>query len=102
MYGCTDVHDEQHSGQLSISSKTIAKVEQEQEMLEDRCVIIRKLCKRIPEASKSTTGNMAGEFYDKGIRKMPQRMQKCIDRNSDYAEKKLKVQPFHQCNIHYQ
>ena len=30
--------------------------------------------------------NMAGEFYDKGIQKMPQHMQKCIDRN-DYIEK---------------
>lgn len=31
--------------------------------------------------------NVAGEFYDKGIQKMPQRMQKCIDRNGDYVEK---------------
>ena len=31
--------------------------------------------------------NMAGEFYDECIRKMPQHMQKYIDRNSDYIEK---------------
>ena len=36
MYGRIDVHDEQHSGRPSVSAKTIAKVEQEQEMLEDR------------------------------------------------------------------
>ena len=31
--------------------------------------------------------NVAGEFYDKGIRKMPQRLQKCINHNGDYVEK---------------
>ena len=31
--------------------------------------------------------NVAGDFYDKGIRKMPQCMQKCIDWNGDYAKK---------------
>jgi hypothetical protein len=29
----------------------------------------------------------AGEFYDSGIKKMVQRMQKCIDLNGDYVEK---------------
>ena len=38
-------------------------------------------------SSQSTIGNMAGEFYDKGIRKMPQLIQKCIDRNGDYDKK---------------
>ena len=74
MYGCTYVHDEQCSGRPSVLAKTIAKVEQEQEMLEDRHVSVRKLCEQIPEISKSTIGNVAGEFYDKGIRKMAQRM----------------------------
>ena len=78
---CTDFHDKQRSGWPSVSAKTIAKVEQE--MLEDWHVIVRKLCERIPEVSKSTIGNMAGKLYDKGIWKMPQRMQKCINRNSD-------------------
>ena len=66
------------------SAETIAKMEQEQEMLEDQRMAVRELCERIPEASKSTIGNVAGEFYDKGIRKMPQCMQKCIVRNGDY------------------
>ena len=75
--------DVERSGQPSVSAKTIAKVEQEQEMLEDRRVTVHELCEWIPEVSKSMTGNMAGEFYDKGIRKMPQ----CIDSNSDYVKK---------------
>ena len=87
MYGCTDVHDEQRSGRPSVLTETIAKVEQEQEMLEDRHVTVHELCERIPEVSKSMIGNMAGEFYDKGIWKMPQRMQKCINRNGEYVEK---------------
>ena len=33
MYGRTDVHDELRSGRLSVSVETIAKVEQELEML---------------------------------------------------------------------
>ena len=75
MYGRTDVHDEQHSGRPLVSAETIAKVEQEQEMLEHRHVKVHELCEWIPEVSKSTIGNVAGEFYDKGIRKMPQCMQ---------------------------
>ena len=47
-------------------------------MLEDRHVTVRELCERIPEVSKSTTGNVAGEFYDKGIRKMLQCMQNAL------------------------
>ena len=74
MYGRTDVHDEQRSGQPSISAETIAKVEQEQEMLEDWHVTVCELCEQIPKVSKSTIGNVAGEFYDKSIRKMPQCM----------------------------
>ena len=31
--------------------------------------------------------NVVGEFCDKGIRKMQQRMRKCIDHNGDYIEK---------------
>ena len=61
-------------------AETIVKMKQEQEMPEDRR-------EWIPEVSKSTIGNVAGAFYDKGIRKMPQRMQKCIDQNSDYVDK---------------
>ena len=56
-------------------------------MLEDWHVAVHELCERIPEVSKSKIGNMAGEFYDKGIRKMPQCMQKCIDRSGDCVEK---------------
>ena len=89
MYGCTDVHDEQRSGRPSVSAKTIAKVEQEQEMLEDECVTVRELYEWIPEV-KSTIGNVVGEFYDKGVRKMPQHMQKCINRNSDYVKNSWK------------
>ena len=51
MYGRTDVHDEQRSGWPSVLAETIAKVEQE--MLEDRHVTVRKLCKWNPEMSKS-------------------------------------------------
>ena len=87
MYGSTDVHDEQRSGWPSVSVEPIAKVEQEQEMLEDRHVTVRELCKRIPEVSKSTTDNVVEEFYDKGKRNMPQHMQKCIDRNGEYVKK---------------
>ena len=83
MYGQTDIHDVQRSGRPLILAETIAKVEQEQEMLEDRHVTVHELCERVPEVSKSTIGNVAGEFYDKNIRKMP----KCIDRNGDYIEK---------------
>ena len=67
MYGCTNVHNKQHSDGSSVSTETIAKVEQEQEMLEDWCVTVCKLCKRIPQISKSMIGNVAGEFYDRGI-----------------------------------
>ena len=87
MYGRTNVHDKQRSGQPSVSAETITKVEQEQELLEDRHVTVRELCEQIPEVNKSMIGNVAGEFYDKGIRKMPQCMQKCIDHNGDYIEK---------------
>ena len=102
MYGHTDVHDEQHSGRPSVSAKTITKMEQEQEMPEDQHVRVRNLCERIPEVSKSTIGNVAGEFYDKGVWKMPQCMQNYIDCNGDYIKKQLKAQPFHQFNIHCQ
>ena len=91
MYGRTDMHDEQHAGWPLVSAETIAKVEQDQEMLEDQHVTVHELCKWIPEVSKSTIGNMTGEFYDKGIQKMPQHMQKCIDRNDDYVKKLMKV-----------
>ena len=52
MYCHTDVHDEQRSGRPSVSTGTIAKVQQE--MLEYRHVTVHKLCERIPEVSKST------------------------------------------------
>ena len=65
----------------------IAKAGQEQEMLEDQRVTVRKLCERIPEVNENMIGNVAGEFYDKGIWKMPQHMQKCINRNGDYSWK---------------
>ena len=38
MYGSTYVYDEQHSGRPSVLAETIAKVKQEQEMLEDQHV----------------------------------------------------------------
>ena len=75
---------------LWVLAKTIAKEEQEQEMLEDRGVTVRELYERRPEVSKSTLGNMAGEFYDKGIQKMPQCKQKCIHCNGDHVD-----EPFH-------
>uniref|UniRef100_A0A8C5QT67 Histone-lysine N-methyltransferase SETMAR n=1 Tax=Leptobrachium leishanense TaxID=445787 RepID=A0A8C5QT67_9ANUR len=31
--------------------------------------------------------DMAASWYDMGILKLPQRLQKCIDRNGDYVEK---------------
>ena len=34
-------------------------------MLEDRHVTVRELCERIPEVSKSTIGNVAGEVHTK-------------------------------------
>ena len=79
MYGHTDIHDEQRSGQPSGSAKIIANVKQE--MLENWHVTVRELCKRIPEPV-----HVAGEFYGKGMRKMPQCLQKCIDRNTDYIK----------------
>ena len=68
-YSCTDVHDEQHSGRPSILAETITKVEQEQEMLENRHVTVRELCILSPDVSKSTIGNVVGELYDKGYTK---------------------------------
>ena len=65
-------------GRPSVSTKTIAKVDKEQEMLEDWHVTVRELCERTPEVSNCTISNLAGEFYDKNIQKMPQRMRKCI------------------------
>ena len=62
-----DVYDEQCSGQPSVSAETIAKVKQQQEMLEDQHVTVRELCEQISEVSKSSIGNVTGEFYDKGI-----------------------------------
>ena len=62
MYGHTDVHDEQHSGRASVLTETFAKVEQE--MLEDRRVTVRSLCKWIPEVSKSG-GRVLREGYMK-------------------------------------
>ena len=47
---CTDVHDEQHSGQPSVSAKKTAKVEQE--MPEDRHVTICELCEWICEPTQ--------------------------------------------------
>ncbi len=29
----------------------------------------------------------AGEWYEEGIKKLSERLQKCIDRNGDYVEK---------------
>ena len=52
MYGHIDIHDEQRSGRQSVLPETIANVEQEQEMLEDRHVTVRELCVWIPEVSK--------------------------------------------------
>jgi hypothetical protein len=47
----TDVHDEQRSGRLSVSEKTIAKVEET--MLKDRRVTVRELCEMIPDVRKT-------------------------------------------------
>ena len=69
MYGRTDIHDEQRSGWPLDLAKTIAKVEQEQVMLEVWHETVRELCEWIPEVIKSMIGNVAGEFHDKGIRK---------------------------------
>ena len=86
MYLSTDVHDKQSFSWPLVSAKTIAKVEQEQEMLQDLHVKVCELWQWIPKVSKSTIGNLVGAIYDKTIRKMPQRMQKCIDHNGDYIE----------------
>ena len=59
IYGHIDVYDEQRSGWISVLTETIAKVEQEQEMLEDWHVTVHELCKRIPQVSKSTIGSVA-------------------------------------------
>ena len=45
MCRCTDVYDEQCSGRPSVSAKTIAEVEQEQEMFEDWRMTVCELCK---------------------------------------------------------
>jgi hypothetical protein len=49
--GCTDVHDEQRSGQPSVSDETIAKVEET--MLKDWRVTVQELCKMIPDVRKT-------------------------------------------------
>ena len=67
MYGCTDIYNEQHSGRSSVLAETIAKVEQEQEMLEDWHMTVHEVCEQIPEVSKSTIDTVAGEFCDKSI-----------------------------------
>ena len=67
MYGRTDFQDKQRFGRPLVLAETIAKVEQEQEMFEDRHVTVHELCERIPEVSKSAIGNVSGDFYDKGI-----------------------------------
>ena len=87
MYGPTDVHDEQCSGRPLVSDETNVEVEQEQEMLEDLHVRVRGVCKWIPEVRTSMIGNVAGELYDKGIRKMLKHVQKCIDHKGDYVKK---------------
>ena len=60
-----DVYDEQLSVRPSVLAKTVAEVEQE--MLEGRCVTVVSCANR-----SLNLRNMAGEFYDKGICKMPQ------------------------------
>ena len=50
MYGRTDVHEEQCSACPSVSAEMFAKVEQEQEMLEDQHVTVRELCEQIPKS----------------------------------------------------
>ena len=47
----TDDHHKQSSDWLSVSAETIVKVEQE--MLVDRCLIVCRLCRQIPEVSKT-------------------------------------------------
>ena len=64
MYRCIDIHDEQHSVQPSVSVETIAKVEQE--MLKDRHLTVRELCKQKNEV-KHYLRNVVGEFYNNGI-----------------------------------
>ena len=88
MYGHTDFHDEQCSSRPLVLAETIAKVEQEQEMLEERHVTVRELCEQIPEVSKSTIDNVAGEFYDKGIREMPTAHAK-VHRSQKWLRRKI-------------
>ena len=44
------------------------------------------------QESDGLTGDVAESWYDIGIQKLPQRLQKCIDRNCDYVEKQINVQ----------
>ncbi|KAF2897355.1 hypothetical protein ILUMI_08820 [Ignelater luminosus] len=39
------------------------------------------------EAVQRFLKDMAASWYDMGIQKRPQRLQKCFDRNADYVEK---------------
>jgi transposase len=57
--GRTDVHDEQRSGQPSVSDETIAKVEET--MLKDRRVTVWELCEMIHDVSKTCIATFAAQ-----------------------------------------
>ena len=40
----------------------------------------------------NANNDMAASWYDMGMRKLPQRLQRCIDRNANYVEKWINVQ----------
>ena len=41
----------------------------------------------VKDEVKRYLNDMAASFYDTGILKLPQRLEKCIERNGDYVEK---------------
>jgi hypothetical protein len=55
--GRTDIHDEQHSGQPSVSDETLVKVEET--MLNDQRVTVRELCEMIPDVRKTCIATFA-------------------------------------------
>ena len=42
---------------------------------------------KVKEEVKRYLNELPASFYDTGILKLPQRLEKCIERNGDYVEK---------------
>ena len=103
MYRCIDIHDEQRCGQPLVSAETIAKVEQE--MLEDRRVIVWWWVDQWQGAKqgRALPAQCGRRVLWQGYMKKCHSACKIVSIATVIMSKNSwKVQPFDQCKIHCQ